>query len=193
MHLVTPFIPKPTKAEIKEALVWLQGWLNEKGITTAHEAILEPDAPEVYEAYDELAREGRLTVRYRGSWRLYPERDFTADIDRCLSLSRKFDTHWFQANSFKFFADEVVEEATAFLLEPYAHREDHFLGLKDWEDEALRAAFARIHRAGKQVHIHAIGDGAARYTLDALEAVAAGNPYYRTPAHHGPPSDDYGQ
>ena len=182
MDLVRPLVPKPEKEEIKKSLLWLQEWLNREGITTAHDAMLEPDEPRVWEAYQELAREGRLTVRYRASWRMYPDRDFRSDIDRALEISKGFDTPWFQARSFKFFADEVVEEETAYLLEPYRHRDDNWRGLKDWADEELAEAFTRIYRGGGQVHIHTIGDGAVRYTLDALEAAArAAGPGDRRP------------
>ena len=171
MNLVRPHIPRPTKEQVKAALLWLQQWLNREGITTALDAILEIDEPEVAQAYHELALEERLTVRYRGAWRIMPERDFRADIDRALALSRQFDTPHFKTDAFKFFADEVIEEETAYLRAPYAHRSDDWYGLKDWDEAALQEAFARVHRGGGQVHVHAIGDGAAHYVLDVLEAL----------------------
>lgn len=171
MQLVRPHIPRPTKDQVKAALLWLQQWLNREGITTALDAILEIGEPEVARAYHELSLEGRLTVRYRGAWRIVPERDYRADIDHALALARQFDTPHFKTDVFKFFADEVVEEETAYLLEPYAHRTDGWRGLKDWDDADLQDAFARVHRGGGQVHVHAIGDGAVRYVLDVLEAL----------------------
>jgi hypothetical protein len=175
MNLVRPHIPRPTKEQVKAALLWLQKWLNSEGITTALDAILEIDEPEVAQAYHELALEGLLTVRYRGAWRIMPERDFRADIDDALARSRQYDTPHFKTDVFKFFADEVIEEETAFLLAPYAHRADDWHGLKDWEEAALREAFERVHRAGGQVHVHAIGDGAVHYVLDVLEALQRKN------------------
>jgi predicted amidohydrolase YtcJ len=171
MTLVTPHIPKPTLEEIKTSLLWLQQWLNREGITTALDAILEIDAPEDYQAYQELAEEGLLTVRYRGAWRILPDRDYRVDIERALALSQQFATPHFRTDAFKFFADEVIEEETAYLLAPYAHRPDSWRGLKDWDEAALQDAFARVHQAGGQVHVHAIGDGAVRYVLDVLEAL----------------------
>ncbi len=181
MQLVRPYIPRPTKDQAKAALLWLQRWLNREGITTALEAILEIDAPEVARAYHELALEGRLTVRYRGAWRIVPERDYRADIDRALGLARQFDTPHFKTDVFKFFADEVVEEETAYLLEPYAHRADGWRGLKDWDEADLREAFARVHLGGGQVHVHTIGDGAVHYVLDVLESLQRAS---------GPPPED---
>ncbi len=46
-----------------------------------------------YEAFDELAKEGKLTVRYRGSWFINPNvEDFTVtdQIDHGFELSKRF-------------------------------------------------------------------------------------------------------
>ena len=65
MLLVEQHISKPTKDEAKTVLLWLQKWLNREGITITLDAMLEFDTPEIYAAYDELAQEGLLTIRYR--------------------------------------------------------------------------------------------------------------------------------
>ncbi|MFH1139829.1 MAG: amidohydrolase [Pseudomonadota bacterium] len=176
MDPVKALIPKPNKDQVKKALLWLQEWLNREGITTVHDADLEIDSAAVYEAYQELAEQGRLTVRYRASWRLHPDRDYLGVIARALELSKKFTTPHFRADSFKFFADEVIEEETGFLLEPYAHRSDGWRGIKDWDDLELEKAFAGVRQGGGQVHVHAIGDGAIRSCLDVLEKVQSRSP-----------------
>ncbi|MCD4732774.1 amidohydrolase [bacterium] len=160
-------MPLATKEDYKTALLWLQEWLNAKGITTAHDAWMEFD-PNYYRAYDELAKEGKLTVRYRGSWYIDPDLDYLGEIEYGIELAEKYNHPHFQVHSFKFLADAVLEEETALLLEPYAHRPDYY-GSKLWTDEALEAAFTRVDRAGYQIHVHVIGDGAAKYTTKALE------------------------
>ncbi len=171
MNLVSRHRPEPPKEQIRESLLWLQGWLNAKGITTAHEAMLGIDESFTYDAYNELAQEGKLTVRYRASWNISPEGDVMAQIDQGQALAKSFTHPHFKAHSFKFFADHVIEEETGYLLEPYAHRVDDWHGIKVWDDEIMRKAFARIDSAGYQIHVHVIGDAAARYTLDALETL----------------------
>ncbi len=171
MNLVSRLMPDPPKEQIKESLLWLQHWLNAKGITTVHEAMLGIDEPYIYEAYDELAQEGKLTVRYRASWNISPQADVMAQIDQGKALAFRFTHPHFMAYSFKFFADHVIEEETGYLLEPYAHRDDAWHGIKVWKNDILRKAFARIDSAGHQIHVHVIGDAAAQYTLDALETL----------------------
>jgi len=169
MNLVAQHIPDPPKEHMKESLLWLQEFLNAKGITTVHEAMLGLDERHIYEAYDELAQEGKLTVRYRASWNMSPDGDVFEQIKLGKTLAEKFTHPHFKAHSFKFFADHVTEEETGFLLEPYAHRDDDWYGIKVWDDKILQDAFSRIDSDGYQIHVHVIGDAAAQYTLDALE------------------------
>jgi predicted amidohydrolase YtcJ len=169
MNLVGCLIPKPPKEQIKQALLWLQEWLNAKGITTVHEAMLGIDDRHIYEAYDELAQEGKLSLRYRASWNISPDGDVAAQIDQGIALAKRFTHPHFKAHSFKFFADHVIEEETGLLLEPYTHRDDGWYGIKVWDDEILSKAFSQVESAGYQIHVHVVGDAAARYTLDALE------------------------
>ncbi|MCP4347222.1 MAG: amidohydrolase family protein [Desulfobacterales bacterium] len=169
MNPAWELFPQPTKDDYKTSLLWVQDWLNRIGITTAHDAWTEFD-PNFYEAYDELAKEGKLTVRFRGSWFIDPNADYMERIEYGLELSEKFRHPHFQVNSFKFLADNILEEETALLLEPYSHRPDYY-GIKNWEDQDMVSAFAKADKAGYQIHVHVIGDGATKYTVDALEKV----------------------
>lgn len=171
MRLVSQHMPERPKEEVKESLLWLQQWLNAKGITSVHEAMLGIDEPSIYESYDELAQEGELTVRYRASWTISPEGGITVQIEKGKALAKRFTHPHFKAHSFKFFADHVTEEETGYLIEPYAHRDDDWHGIKVWKDDNLIKAFTQVDSAHYQIHVHVIGDAAARYTLDALEAV----------------------
>jgi len=67
-------------------------------------------------------------------------------------------------------ADGILEDATALLLEPYANDPGSH-GIKKWDDQAMVNAFAKVDRAGYQIHVHTIGDGAVNYTVAALEKV----------------------
>ncbi len=180
---VMELFPEPTKEQYKESLLWLQKWFNSQGLTTCHDAIVKFE-PDYYGAYEELAREGRLTVRYRGSWLVTPEvvgggdgqpEDFVPEmsidefIAKGIKLSDSFRTPYWQIKSFKFFADQVIEEETGFLKEPYLHRNDGWYGIKVWRQDALNEAFRKVDAAGFNIHTHQIGDAAAAYALDALE------------------------
>ena len=72
------------------------------------------------------------------------------------------------ATTVKFFADGVIESGTAAMLEPYCDC-PHSKGLPNWQPEELAEAVAAVDAAGFTPHIHAIGDGAVRMALDAIE------------------------
>ena len=178
MQLVADLSPEYTIEQYKEAILWLQEWFNSIGFTTIFDAMVDIDNPEYYGAYQELAEEGELTVRVRGGWHMYPEmgeENYVANIEKGIELSKGFTTPYFQVNAFKFFSDQVVEEQTAYMSEPYLGGEEGWRGIKVWDDDVMADLFTRIDKAGFQLHVHQIGDAAATYTLDAIEKVVAAN------------------
>jgi predicted amidohydrolase YtcJ len=62
--------------------------------------------------------------------------------------------------------DGTVDAKTAYMLEPYA---GGGTGLPMWSQADLDRTVAAYDRAGLQVELHAIGDGAIRMALDAFE------------------------
>lgn len=69
--------------------------------------------------------------------------------------------------------DGTVDAGTAAMLEPYVGGGGS--GLPMWELAPLVRTLARYDRAGLQVELHAIGDGAIRLALDAFDSVAVRN------------------
>ena len=170
------FMPKYGYEQNLESVLYTQELLLAKGITGVYDAHVDPD-PGYYMAYENLAREGKLKITVRGSWfiprDLGTEEDMNALIDRCIGISKEFRTPRFQINGFKFLCDQVCEAETAYMNQPYCDRCDGWRGLRIWEDgEMLARLFAKIDAAGFQIHLHQIGDGAARYALEALEMAA---------------------
>ncbi len=186
--LVGAVFPSPSKEQYKEALLCLQEWFNAVGLTTCYDALVSFDS-NYYMAYEELARDNLLTVRYRGAWLIEPEmgedfyggssdyEDMTHEeaIEKGIEISQSFETPYWQVNSFKFFADQVIEEETGLLKEPYAHRDDNWYGIKVWNTEVMQELFQIIDAADFNLHIHQIGDAAGDYVLTALEYAAEVN------------------
>lgn len=172
-NLVDELMPEYTIDQYKEAISWLQGWLNERGITTIYDGMIPMDNENYYMAYQEMAENGELTVRVRGAWHLAPEmgneEELMAMIDKGIELSEGFTTDYFQVIGFKFFADQVLEEATAYIDGEYTEEYGGGSGIKVWEDELLTKLFTKIDGAGYQIHVHQIGNAAATYALNAIE------------------------
>jgi len=72
-------------------------------------------------------------------------------------------------------ADGVLENYTGAVLEPYLDGCGHNTGLSYLDTELLAAAVTELDRTGFGVHMHAIGDRAARDCLDAVAAARAAN------------------
>lgn len=176
MNLVEDLKPEYTVEEYKEAITWLQGFLNERGVTTVYDGMIPITNENYWTAYEEMAEAGELTIRVRGAWHLAPEmgneEELLSLIDQGMEQSEKFKTDLFQVQGFKFFADQVLEEETAYLAEPYESGEK---GMKTWDPELLETLWTKIDAAGYQIHVHQVGDAAATYALDVLEKVRATN------------------
>lgn len=174
MNLVEDIKPEYTVEQYKEAIAWLQEYFNSLGVTTIYDGMIPITEENYWTAYEEMAEAGELTVKVRGAWHLAPEmgteEELLALVDQAMEQSEGFTTDYFQVIGFKFFADQVLEEETAYLDEPYTSGNN---GMKTWDDDLMETLFTKIDEAGFQIHVHEIGDAAVTYTLDALEKAKA--------------------
>lgn len=171
------FRTRYTREENKKAILAVQDYMLARGVTTMLDAAIML-SPEAYMAYEELAREGKLRLKIRGVWLLTPalggEDAQRAIIDTYMEISRTFRTPYFQVTGFKMLADMVLENATSYMLEPYLHRHDNNHGMRIWPDsDMLARLIAHMDTRGFHLHVHQMGDAAARYMLDAFEGAAA--------------------
>jgi predicted amidohydrolase YtcJ len=163
--LIEGVIPDHSMEERKKALLAYQEMANRAGITMSHDAMLDAQA---IAAFNVLAEEGQLKMRFRGAITMEPEQDIRQQIETVVE-ERSTNTHpYFQTRAAKIFVDGVVEGRTAYLLEPYEHKPE-FRGEPIWDPEILKDACVALDGENIQIHFHVIGDAAARITLDALE------------------------
>jgi predicted amidohydrolase YtcJ len=164
-----------------------------RGVTWVQDAWVNPDDIDVYL---EAARRDALGIRFNLAFYADP-RYFDAQVATFAESRRRVTdagSPLLTANTVKFFADGVVENETGALLAPYCsglhqhprgqERSDsgdqH--GMQVWEGDTLAEAARRVDELGFQIHIHAIGDAAARQALDAIEhAITSNGPRDRRP------------
>ncbi len=168
------FVPATGPAEWREALLVAQRRLHAFGITGWQDAWVTPD---LLDAYHELDDAGELTAHVSASlwWDRHRGEEQT---DELVELGRAGTRGNIRATTVKIMTDGVVENCSCALLQPYddpdgypaGHRGSSYVG-----GDALRSAVVRLDAEGFQVHMHAIGDGAARDALDAVEAARAAN------------------
>lgn len=175
MDLVSDVIPPYARAQYEEALLAYQRDVaNPFGITQVLDPYLVLGSP-IIDAYERLARTGKLTVRFRGAIHLSPDKPVAAQIKAAAAERAKHRGPLFRMPLVKMLEDGVVEGHTAYLLKPYADAAEysgdpHYRGTPIWPRKKLRAASIAATRAGFQLHYHAIGDAAVHECLDAIEA-----------------------
>lgn len=163
--LIEDVIPKHSLEERKNALIEYQKMAVRAGITLVHDAMLDKES---IAAYNELAAEDQLKMRFRGSITMESDQEIAPQIESVISEKERNTQPCFQTLSAKIFVDGVIEGGTAYLLEPYEHKPD-FRGEPIWNPELLNETSAALDKEKIQIHLHVIGDAAARITLDALE------------------------
>jgi len=144
-----------------------------RGVTWVQDAWVEPADVDTYLA---AARRGELGMRFNLA--LYADpRHFDSQLTEFAEAVRRVqevDSPLLTCQTVKFFADGVVENETGALLQPYCSGL-HSHGMTVWEGDSLAEAARRVDELGLQIHIHAIGDAAARQALDAVEHVLQHN------------------
>jgi predicted amidohydrolase YtcJ len=167
-------VPLPDRDAWESAILLAQEHLHRLGITGWQDAWV---TPATLAAYRSLAGAGRLTARVVGAlW--WDRHRGTEQIPDLLSQRETGHAGRFHPTTVKIMSDGVMENYTGALLEPYCDgcggRTDNY-GLSYVDAEGLAVAVSELDRHGFQVHMHAIGDRAARNCLDAVAAARAAN------------------
>ena len=183
MDLVERHLPDDTPADLEEALRLGQAYLHSLGITAWQDAIVRPDVEE--RAYVALASRDELTARVVGA--MWWERQRGAEqIEEFVERRAATSIGRYRAISVKLMMDGVLENFTGAMLEPYgdgAGGTTANRGLLQIDPEGLADWLPRLDALGFQPHFHAIGDGAVRASLDAVEAARRANGMSGTRPH----------
>jgi predicted amidohydrolase YtcJ len=163
--LVAAVVPAPTAEEEEAGLRYAIKLLNGYGITAIQDAaVYEKDL----KAYRVLDSSGELTLRVVAA--IWWERSQGIEqIDKIKRLRDEYSSGRIDAHTVKIMQDGVMENYTAVLLQPYLRKPGNVRGIPMMEPDRLKDAVTRLDAAGFQVHFHAIGDGAVRQALDAIE------------------------
>lgn len=191
-NLVDSLKPPYTVEQCKEAIKDQQKWLACLGFTSAFDAGIlnmgEETAENYWTAMSELAEEGELKMRVRGSFWVQPY-DFD-NFEECKDYMDKWlekasdlcSTDYYQITTIKMMSDQVLEEGTAYMSEGmYA---DGVLENNDIESNNIWAGKADMMEQVMEyaaehdlnLHIHQIGDASATFALNQLEKAEAKYP-----------------
>lgn len=173
VKLVSRHAPPDTLDDFVAGLVRGQEELLRWGITGWQDANV---SSLLHGAYLRLARSGDLRARVVGA--MWWDRNRGMDQIDELVDRRESSAKGFAPVSVKLMLDGVIENFTGSMIEPYldesgAATENR--GLDFIAPEDLKEIVARLDAVGFQCHFHAIGDGAVRNALDAVETARTRN------------------
>ena len=142
--------------------------LSRHGVTALFDAGNKGFGDHTYSLLAELEREGRLPLRYFGTYQIFvPERAQEA-ISELQRYQRMYGGERLQFRSVKLFMDGITANRSASYSEPYEGGDEAVATMLS--SNALEDLLLALHDAKLDLHVHAIGDRAVSTVLDAVEA-----------------------
>jgi predicted amidohydrolase YtcJ len=169
--LVAAKVPRPTRAERLDALRKGIHEANKVGLVRVHSAGQDF---EYLDLYNELRKNGELTLRFYIAYFLDPPGLTPESIALIESARRQYNDDWISGGVVKTMLDGVVEAHTAAMLQPYSD-DPTLSGKLFWDPDKYTATIADLDARGFQIFTHAIGDKAVRLALDAYQNAATIN------------------
>ncbi len=169
--LVAKLMPKPTRDERLAALRLGIHEANKFGLVRVHSAGQDF---EYLDLYDELRRNGEMTLRFYVAYFLDPPGLTPDAIEKIEQARRTYRDDWISGGVVKTMLDGVVEAHTAAMLAPYSDDPTQS-GKLFWDPAQYKQTIAELDRRGLQIFTHAIGDRAVRLALDAYQEAAQTN------------------
>lgn len=169
-HWVSERMPELPDSTYAEGVLFGQAQCNRFGITGVLDALVEERHMRVYR---NLADDNALTLRVAATALVNPEDTLEGAMERLTMLRRDFSRPLARVHSAKFFLDGVMENRTGLMIEPYS--DDGGNAELMFDREHLERLMVAFDAARFQLHVHVIGDGAARVALDCIEATIRAN------------------
>ena len=165
MSLVRRIIPPDTPESKLAGLRYTIKMLNGYGITAIQDAIVRESDLKTYAT---LEKNKELSLRVTASqwW----ERDQALEqLDHFKRLRKEFTSRLVNPGTIKIMQDGLVENYTAVLVDHYHNVPGPTKGIPMVEPDFLKEVVTVLDASNFQVHFHALGDGAVRQSLDAVE------------------------
>lgn len=141
------------------------------GVTALFDAGNKGFGDHTYRVISDLEKEGKLPVRYFGTYQIFtPERAKSA-IAEVKRYRRDYGGELLQFRSVKLFMDGITANRSAAYSVPYVG--DTKAGTTMLSVEETRDLLVNLHKAQLDLHVHSIGDLATTIVLDAVEEAHA--------------------
>jgi len=131
-----------------------------------------------HEFYARAEAENRMPARaVLGMW-AYPEMDDATQLVELTNFYSRDPSQLVQRSQVKLYVDGLTQNTTARTLVTYLidYGFGTPMGLNYFDEDRLTAYITDLERIGYDFHIHAIGAGGVRESLNAIERAGAANP-----------------
>jgi len=142
--------------------------LSESGVTALYDAGNFGFEDIVYGFMANLEREGKLPVRYEGTYQVFSPDRVKFAVPEMKRYRETYGGKRLQFNTVKLFMDGINQNRAGALLEPYAD-DPAYVGRTMLSAEELRDFLLELNEEQFDIHIHTISDLAVRVVLDAVE------------------------
>jgi predicted amidohydrolase YtcJ len=162
----TPIVPPPSPADLERSFRRFVARLHAAGVTSVGDALL---GPSWWELLDKMSATGALDIRIN-ALAAYDHFDYFRRLpDRSAPPESRL-----RLGGVKAFADGAVNGGTCLVEEPVVGGHGH--GMARVPPSRLNEIVREVHDAGWRVCVHANGDRAVRYVLDAIEQAQRSTP-----------------
>jgi len=158
----------PNPDLLKGRMLKYLNYMASTGITTVWDAGNFDSDDAVYRAVRDLAREGKLPLRYEGSYHIWKPGQIDAAVESLLRLRGNYAHGMLRFNTVKIHYDGMPDILTAAMLDPYVTDPDNYGGVL-FSTSRLSRFIQELDDYGIHLHLHAAGDRATRNILDAVE------------------------
>ena len=164
-------MPPVTDDDYVKGIAEAQALCHRNGLT----GVIDPRVTERHaRVYQRMAAEGSLGLRVGGAGLVLPELSVEDNVAALVAMRDTFSGGLFHLHSAKFFLDGVFENRTAAMIDGYKDAAGGNYPLM-FDPDHLNALCVALDALRFQIHMHVIGDYAARAGLDGVEAALRAN------------------
>ncbi|TFH92216.1 amidohydrolase [Vibrio ouci] len=126
-----------------------------------------------YEVWQKAEESGELTARVSLRPWIYPTEPMPAQLKYLKSIHSDDNSQLMLVDQVKMYSDGILINGTAKMLAPYlfTYVPEEPYGINYIEPKSMSKWLKELDNIGYGAHIHAIGDGAIRESLNAIESV----------------------
>jgi len=126
-----------------------------------------------YEVWQKAEESGELTARVSLRPWIYPTEPMPSQLTYLKSIRSDDHSQLLLVDQVKMYSDGILINGTAKMLAPYlfTYVPDEPYGINYIEPKVMSKWLKELNKIGYGAHIHAIGDGAIRESLNAIESV----------------------